>query len=155
MGQYHLRHWWQNWRRNKIKLKQKTIGLKTEAGTVVAAGVVAAEAEKPIDADIVAAEAGTPIDADTVAVEAETEEAATDDIEVPAVRGRTADTDAVEAEKNIGAVTVEVEAEAEREVVEVPGREAGARITEMIGIKSKPAVKRPATRKESKALKVM
>lgn len=130
------------------------IGLKTEAGTVVAAGVVAAEAKKQIDADIVAAEAGIPIDADTVAAEAaaETEEAATDDIEVPAVRGETTGTDAVEAEKSIAAVTVEVEAEAEREVVEVQGREAGAQRTKMIGIKNKPAVKTPATRKESKMM---
>lgn len=132
------------------------IGLKTEAGTVVAAGVVAAEAKKQIDADIVAAEAGIPIDADTVAAEAaaETEEAATDDIEVPAVRGETTGTDAVEAEKSIAAVTVEVEAEAEaeREVVEVLGREAGAQRTKMIGIKNKPAVKTPATRKESKMM---
>lgn len=130
------------------------IGLKTEAGTVVAAGVVAAEAKKQIDADIVAAEAGIPIDADTVAAEAaaETEEAATDDIEVPAVRGETTGTDAVEAEKSIDAVTVEVEAEAEREVVEVIGREAGAQRTKMIVIKNKPAVKTPATRKESKMM---
>lgn len=105
------------------------------------AGVVAAEAEKAIAAGGVAAEAA----------------AGTDLAEftgVPAVRGGTADTDAVGAEnarRDTGAV------EAERRVAEVPGKEATAQITEMIALKNIAAVKMPmsATGKETKALRKM
>lgn len=127
---------------------------KAETGIQVVAGVVAAEAEKANVADGVAAEAEKATDTDGVAAGATAGTDLAKCTGVPAVRGGTADTDAVGAE-NVRIDTGAVEAEAERGVAEVPGKEATAQITEMIAQKNTAAVKIPATRRESKAQRMM